>query len=1097
MELFFIVVVVALLFAPFGAILALSRISALRNDVESLQGRLRRLESKVIRDGQGSDATTDSRVEGDEEEPWAATTATELAPEDRAARERHRPLASRATTPAPDEEATEGKEESHEAEEPVGAASKRQVEPEAAPEPEGAPTPEAGADDDTEAPAAAARESVDLEAVIGTTWVLRAGLAVLAIAFALFARSIAPQLSPGAKVAIAYGFAALLFGAGRFYEGRLERFARPVMAGGLTFGFFVAYAAHFVPAMQAVSLPVSAVWMGFGMATVLVAAERWKSQGTAVLAFLLGHVSAYVSAGSADTYSLVILVALAVVAGVLMLRHGWVDLGVLAVVLSYGSHLLWVLAERSPVDGDRAFWVNLAFLTGYYVVFLLADVLWWRRDAEREPGGPSTFASPRHVGPVNLVLYVSLVSFVYVVTEARLDSIEWFYLTLGVVQGALAWFYWQVHHRDYVFYPAFGTILWTLGMFAAFDALTLNLVLAGQALLLLAAAHRTRLWIFHALAQIALLVAFVHYWVYPAPAESTWPLFLGGLGLVAVYLLKAGLEEVWYGDAAAPEWAEIVVPEDAKSAFVSAAVGVLRSVAPMLAGLHASLGAIVLVREAIRHFDGGLGVGWTIAAGALVAALTAVVRRRTALLFTFTVLAAASALLAPSVDGASAALTLIAGLCAAALLVSVTGHMRFSDKALEHGALHVYGTSVALLLASFLASGEFALALPRDVAWLAIPALLLAVTEALSRWPLTGAPGTDGEATAADGSGGRQGAAELGTLIAAASGLIVVRLLAVSAPNDVALIWVAAAATVLVLASRGMGESPRFFAAGYAVLVAGYVYLFTATESGMPPGSRVFDTLWAGSFITAVPLAIAIALDRATGEGEWTPATWRWPDVLSFGAYAVGLVTLTGFGLVRLPSGWGYVGPVLFGVALVGSAGPLRTPRVVPAVVAWTVFLYILTFGRAFQDEALGAAFVPFLLFGAATLVLERLVLRARPEHKDMEVDQAGRTLLVLLAVGLVMAAIYRSDTFGPAWATVGWSLVGGLLMALGFALASALHRRVALAVLAAALVRVFLVDTRGLSDTARIGAFFVLGVSLVAVAWLYSKFTERLKRWF
>ena len=69
--------------------------------------------------------------------------------------------------------------------------------------------------------------------------------------------------------------------------------------------------------------------------------------------------------------------------------------------------------------------------------------------------------------------------------------------------------------------------------------------------------------------------------------------------------------------------------------------------------------------------------------------------------------------------------------------------------------------------------------------------------------------------------------------------------------------------------------------------------------------------------------------------------------------------------------------------------------------------------------------------------------------------------------------------------------------MTAGFVLASALHRRVALAVLALSLVRVLLVDTRELSDTAKIGAFFVLGVSLVGVAWLYARYQARVKEWF
>jgi hypothetical protein len=377
------------------------------------------------------------------------------------------------------------------------------------------------------------RTAADLEARIGSTWLMRIGLGVLAIALALFASSVVPGLRPAAKVILAYAGALAFFGTGKFFEAKLEKFARPVMAGGLAFGFFVAFAAYFVAPMRAVSLPVSIAWMVASMVLLLVAAERWQSQPTAGLGILLGHISAYVSAGEAATYSLVIIGLLALTAVILVLRHQWVVLGVFAVVVSYGSHMLWLLAGRDAIPGDQGFWINLVFLTSYYVVFLIADVLWWRRSHEQssESVTPAQVRSARQLGPTNLVLYVSATTAVFVLSGAGLETIEWFFLTLGVVQGLLAWFYWDLNHRDFVFYPAFGTLLWTLGLFAAFDALALNLILASQALLLLLAAHRTRLWVFHGLAQAAMFVAFIHYVAYPPPSTITWALFLGGLGL--------------------------------------------------------------------------------------------------------------------------------------------------------------------------------------------------------------------------------------------------------------------------------------------------------------------------------------------------------------------------------------------------------------------------------------------------------------------------------------------------------------------------------------------------------------------------------------
>ena len=94
------------------------------------------------------------------------------------------------------------------------------------------------------------------------------------------------------------------------------------------------------------------------------------------------------------------------------------------------------------------------------------------------------------------------------------------------------------------------------------------------------------------------------------------------------------------------------------------------------------------------------------------------------------------------------------------------------------------------------------------------------------------------------------------------------------------------------------------------------------------------------------------------------------------------------------------------------------------------------------------------------------------------------------------MAAIYQWEPIGSTWATAGWSLWGGAILAAGFALRSSSHRRVGLATLGICIVRVFTVDTVGLSDTARIGAFFVLGLILVGIALLYTRYSEELKSW-
>ena len=944
-----------------------------------------------------------------------------------------------------------------------------------------------------------------LEAHIGGTWLLRIGLVSLAIALALFASSVVPDLSPGAKVALAYAGALAFFGIGKFFAARLEKFARPVMAGGLAFGFFVAFAAHFVPAMQVVSLPVSIVWMVVSMITVLIAAERWQSQPTAGLAILLGQISAFVSAGDAGAYSLVMIGLLALTAVILLLRHRWVALGVFAVAASYGSHLLWIFAERDPIPGDQGFWINFAFLTSYYVVFLIADVLWWRRNHQHqgETLTPAQVRSARQLGPTNLVLYVAVTTFVFVVTGAGIETIEWFFLTLGVVQGGLAWFYWDVNHRDFVYYPAFGTVLWTLGLFATFDALALNLVLSSQALLMLIAAHRTRLWIFHALAQAAMFVAFIHYLLYPSPSPVTLAFFLGGLGVAFVYLLKASLEEIWYTEGSPSEWFGGEGTDDVDKGLAGAFTSFFAPLASKLAPLHGVLGGFVVVREAAQYLDPGTSMALFLSTVALLMVATALVRGRVALLYAVTVIAASVLYFAQVITGGLATLLLLGGLVTSALILVHFTADRFSDSAARQAAWQAHLVVAFVLMAGLTALFSAVVEFPGDLAWLVLPVLLLAFLERAGvavRPMMAGAP--------------REAQETYRTVTTAMYLLVSALVIALTAQAVGAVIaapiWVAGWAT-LILVAAGLRKSRDLFIAGYAVLLAGYYYflvvqpgeadLFSFLWVGLFVPSdltgAVLSAWWAGLIVTVVPLALAFEIDRQIhardNQGE---EAIRGSVALGYITYAVGFLLFAAFFAHQLPAGWSLLVPAVMGLALVWQFERFRTPRSVPAVVVGVALLHVYFLTRAAGGLDPGDLLWPLALLVAVTFALERMVPKWVTEERDHPLRRPGQSVLVAIATVTAMVAIYESSLFGAAWATAGWSILAGLMMAAGFAFKSSSQRRVALIVLGTCVLRVFLVDMRGLGDTARTGAFFVLGLSLVGVAWLYTRYSEELKNW-
>lgn len=937
------------------------------------------------------------------------------------------------------------------------------------------------------AEASAAREALDFETLIGSTWLLRIGLGVIAIAFALFARSVVPSLPAAAKVALAYVTALALFAVGKVFEERLEKFARPVMAGGLAFGFFVAFAAYFVPAMRAVSMPISLAWMTLSMVSVLVVAERWKSEYTAGLAIVLGHVSALVAAGDADVFSLVLIVFLAATAVALLLRHSWVVLGVVTVFLSYGSHLLWILSDRQPISGDAGFWLNVVFLSAYYAVFLIADVLWWRRDMDRGEDEITGLQanSARQLGPANLVFYVTLTSFAFVVSGARVESIEWYFLTIGVLQGALAWFYRGVHHRDFVFYPAFGTILWTMGLIAWLDALALNLVLASQALLLLLTAHRTRLWIFHGLAQAAMAVAFIHYLVYPAPQTRTSGVLLGGLAVAVVYFLKSALEEVWYGDRSAADWFS------EESSFAGRGLGtvfarVFAPIAPHLSALHAAVGGFVVAREIFAQF--GEGMTTVLCLLAAQAALLAIVlfRRREALLFGVGVIAAAAPLQAVSDPGSLATLIFLDGLVVLAFVLSLATESRLPGsralRALGHGQVLVGFALLGGLLASLgsdIVLGGYLLALT-------LPLLVLTAQEHMRTVQAQVPPLEEGEPEPGIGW-----LPVLACLVAAGFALVLTdQSIGITVTTPV---WIGGWATAVLLAAAGR-RSTLLFVTGYALLFVGYAY-FLGSDPGV--GVATLRLWWVGLTVTAVPLVLAVAMDRTLDlreSGDEDTRAAAGPATLL--AYAVALLLLGGLAHFQIPPGWSLVALSVVAATWTFQAKPLRTPLAVPAVIVGLLMLHAVLLSAVTGGEDIVMLLLPLTLFAVLTLVAERGLARWLAGEESGGAWRIVHLALVAIATLTTLVAVYGSSLFGPTWATAGWSLLAASLMGAGFGLRVADYRRVALVVLGACLVRVFFVDTVGLSDTARTGAFFVLGLCLLAAAWLYTRYSEELKSW-
>jgi uncharacterized membrane protein len=98
-----------------------------------------------------------------------------------------------------------------------------------------------------------------------------------------------------------------------------------------------------------------------------------------------------------------------------------------------------------------------------------------------------------------------------------------------------------------------------------------------------------------------------------------------------------------------------------------------------------------------------------------------------------------------------------------------------------------------------------------------------------------------------------------------------------------------------------------------------------------------------------------------------------------------------------------------------------------------------------------------------------------------------------------VRQAFHGTYLNGPATSVVerwsysaAWILFGAVLLALGVTRQGKMLRYASLAVMLLVIAKVFLYDMANLSDLWRVLSFLGLGVSLLALAWVYQRFVFR-----
>jgi len=284
-------------------------------------------------------------------------------------------------------------------------------------------------------------------------------------------------------------------------------------------------------------------------------------------------------------------------------------------------------------------------------------------------------------------------------------------------------------------------------------------------------------------------------------------------------------------------------------------------------------------------------------------------------------------------------------------------------------------------------------------------------------------------------------------------------------------VWAAlgvAVAEIGVLASTASLGLPSFELVGAAVLL-----LTLARTLTFDIGNA---TLWNGlseRVLSALPLIAALYWMAYRPAGRIGRA-YLW----AASATAAILIAVEMPG-VRAPLGWTAFSVALLGVGLRFGVRDLRVQSYTLAVLAFPL--------------ALADTYPPQVLICAAVVAgfyaAEYLTARGRLAGKEHN----AATMFSLFGTVLLAALLYGRVSGGLF--TVALGLEGLALLGAGFPLRERILRLQGLALLLACILKLFVYDLRNLETMYRILSFIALGLIMLSVSWIYTRFREHVRR--
>jgi hypothetical protein len=273
--------------------------------------------------------------------------------------------------------------------------------------------------------------------------------------------------------------------------------------------------------------------------------------------------------------------------------------------------------------------------------------------------------------------------------------------------------------------------------------------------------------------------------------------------------------------------------------------------------------------------------------------------------------------------------------------------------------------------------------------------------------------------------------------------------------------------------------------------------------------AQCFTAISAGQF----------AWQLASGKPEWTYALTPIAALalLSFGAVATcksakGMKNTTRGPLLTVAASYRWTA-LLMSLIWISKYIPARERIWLNSLLGLALFLIAgwrknreaLLAAAVFDATALGMFWLPLFeaprvyapnLVAIVTLLAQRQIARRLPDRYRLENGVHGT---VIIAGGLsiwLFVSRWVRETLGSSYLTASWSVLALALFAVGIVLRERVYRWLGLAVLACTLMMVVFVDVWRLTTLYRVLSFTVLGIALLVLGFIYSKFEQTIRRW-